>query len=208
MRGWGWASAGLRSPRWPLRPRGHGGLSQLGAYERPARPRRRGGARGHGDSGAAGQVSPAVLAAAAVAGVREVLLHRRRPGHRCARLWHGDRRAGGQDRRAGQRLGGGGEAAGVRRGGIDSIAGPSEVLIVADRDNDPRWIAADLLAQAEHDARAQSILFADDAAFADRVESGGGGCCWSVCRAPPSPGRAGATTVWSLSCLRSRPRRR
>ena len=42
--------------------------------------------------------------------------------------------------------------------GIDMIAGPSEVLVVADRDNDPAWIAADLLAQAEHDVAAQAIL--------------------------------------------------
>jgi len=53
--------------------------------------------------------------------------------------------------------------------GIDSIAGPSEVLIVADRDNKPEWIAADLLAQAEHDAAAQSILITDDADFAEAV---------------------------------------
>lgn len=55
--------------------------------------------------------------------------------------------------------------------GIDMIAGPSEVLVVADRDNDPAWIAADLLAQAEHDASAQSILITDDAALAQDVES-------------------------------------
>jgi histidinol dehydrogenase len=54
--------------------------------------------------------------------------------------------------------------------GIDMIAGPSEVLIVADAANDPDWIAADLLAQAEHDVAAQSILITDDAAFADSVE--------------------------------------
>jgi histidinol dehydrogenase len=53
--------------------------------------------------------------------------------------------------------------------GIDAIAGPSEVLVIADRDNDPEWIAADLLAQAEHDTAAQSILMTDDAAFADAV---------------------------------------
>jgi histidinol dehydrogenase len=53
--------------------------------------------------------------------------------------------------------------------GIDSIAGPSEVLIVADKDNRPDWIAADLLAQAEHDANAQSILITDDAAFGSAV---------------------------------------
>jgi histidinol dehydrogenase len=55
--------------------------------------------------------------------------------------------------------------------GIDTVAGPSEVLIVADRGNDPAWIAADLLAQAEHDAAAQSILVTDDAGFAARVEA-------------------------------------
>ncbi|MCX7302884.1 MAG: histidinol dehydrogenase, partial [Hyphomicrobiales bacterium] len=55
--------------------------------------------------------------------------------------------------------------------GIDMIAGPSEVLVVADRDNDPDWIAADLLAQAEHDVSAQSILLTDDAEFARAVEA-------------------------------------
>jgi histidinol dehydrogenase len=53
--------------------------------------------------------------------------------------------------------------------GIDSVAGPSEVFIIADALNDPTIIAADLLAQAEHDAVAQSILFTDDAAFGQRV---------------------------------------
>ncbi len=55
------------------------------------------------------------------------------------------------------------------RVGIDSIAGPSEILVVADADNDPSWIAIDLLSQAEHDEAAQSILLTDDAGFADRV---------------------------------------
>ncbi len=55
--------------------------------------------------------------------------------------------------------------------GIDMIAGPSEVLVIADRNNNPDWIAADLLAQAEHDSAAQSILITDDAAFANAVES-------------------------------------
>jgi histidinol dehydrogenase len=54
--------------------------------------------------------------------------------------------------------------------GIDMIAGPSEVLILADNTGNPDWIAADLLAQAEHDASAQSILITDDAALADQVE--------------------------------------
>jgi histidinol dehydrogenase len=53
--------------------------------------------------------------------------------------------------------------------GIDSIAGPSEVLIIADKDNDPEWLAADLLAQAEHDTAAQSILMTDSAELAGRV---------------------------------------
>ncbi|AMS44144.1 histidinol dehydrogenase [Aminobacter aminovorans] len=55
--------------------------------------------------------------------------------------------------------------------GIDMIAGPSEVLIVADSDNDPDWLAADLLAQAEHDVSAQSILITNDAAFGKSVEA-------------------------------------
>jgi histidinol dehydrogenase len=53
--------------------------------------------------------------------------------------------------------------------GIDMVAGPSEILVVADAANDPDWIAIDLLSQAEHDATAQSILITDDARFADDV---------------------------------------
>ena len=53
--------------------------------------------------------------------------------------------------------------------GIDSIAGPSEILVIADGQNNPDWIAADLLSQAEHDASSQSILITDDAAFAGKV---------------------------------------
>ncbi|MGB9368729.1 MAG: histidinol dehydrogenase [Xanthobacteraceae bacterium] len=56
------------------------------------------------------------------------------------------------------------------RVGIDMIAGPSEVLVIADRGANPEWIAADLLAQAEHDTAAQAILITDDAALADAVE--------------------------------------
>ena len=55
--------------------------------------------------------------------------------------------------------------------GIDMIAGPSEVLVIADRSGNAGWIAADLLAQAEHDVNAQSILITDDAALADDVEA-------------------------------------
>ena len=53
--------------------------------------------------------------------------------------------------------------------GIDMVAGPSEILVVADAKNDSEWIAADLLSQAEHDPTSQSILFTDDAGFADAV---------------------------------------
>jgi histidinol dehydrogenase len=56
------------------------------------------------------------------------------------------------------------------RVGIDMIAGPSEVLILADRNGHPEWIAGDLLAQAEHDSSAQAILVTDDRALADAVE--------------------------------------
>jgi histidinol dehydrogenase len=53
--------------------------------------------------------------------------------------------------------------------GIDAIAGPSEILVVADGKNDPAWIAADLLSQAEHDRSAQAMLITDDARFGERV---------------------------------------
>ncbi|MDA3888210.1 MAG: histidinol dehydrogenase [Allgaiera sp.] len=55
------------------------------------------------------------------------------------------------------------------RVGIDMIAGPSEILVIADGDNDPDWIALDLLSQAEHDESAQAILITDDAGFGQRV---------------------------------------
>ena len=55
--------------------------------------------------------------------------------------------------------------------GIDALAGPSEIVVVADGANDPDWIAADLLSQAEHDPAAKSVLITDDAAFAARVEA-------------------------------------
>lgn len=54
--------------------------------------------------------------------------------------------------------------------GIDALAGPSEIVVVADKHNNPDWIAADLLSQAEHDPAAQSILITDDEAFAAAVE--------------------------------------
>jgi histidinol dehydrogenase len=53
--------------------------------------------------------------------------------------------------------------------GIDMIAGPSEILVIADKHNNPAWIATDLLSQAEHDESAQSLLITDDAAFGQAV---------------------------------------
>jgi len=53
--------------------------------------------------------------------------------------------------------------------GIDTIAGPSEILVLADNKNDPTWVAADMLSQAEHDTKAQAILMTDDENFADQV---------------------------------------
>jgi len=55
--------------------------------------------------------------------------------------------------------------------GIDLIAGPSEILVIADKDNKPEWVASDLIAQAEHDERAQSILITDDEEFSSKVLS-------------------------------------
>tara|TARA_A100001391_G_scaffold7621_5_gene4905 strand:+ start:15643 stop:16920 length:1278 start_codon:yes stop_codon:yes gene_type:complete len=55
--------------------------------------------------------------------------------------------------------------------GIDMVAGPSEILVIADGKSNPAWIAADLLSQAEHDPSSQSILITDDGAFADKVEA-------------------------------------
>lgn len=55
--------------------------------------------------------------------------------------------------------------------GIDMVAGPSEIVVVADAKNQPDWIAADLLSQAEHDPTSQSILFTDDSNFADEVSA-------------------------------------
>ena len=99
------------------------------------------------------------------------LSHRRRAGRGRAGLRHRERARRGQDRRPRQRLRRRRQAPGVRLVGIDSIAGPSEVLVIADRDNDPEWLAADLLAQAEHDTAAQAILMTDDAGLAERVKA-------------------------------------
>jgi len=116
-----------------------------------------------------GELNPLVLAAAKLAGVTEIC--RIGGAQAIAALAYGTETIRPVDKIVGP---GNAYVAAAKRQvfgtvGIDSIAGPSEVLIIADRDNDPDWIAADLLAQAEHDTAAQSILMTDDAAFADAV---------------------------------------
>lgn len=119
----------------------------------------------------AGAISPLVLAAAKIAGVDEI--YRVGGAQAVAALAYGT-----ETIRPVSKIVGPGNAyvAEAKRQvfgtvGIDMIAGPSEVLVIADGDNDPNWIAADLLAQAEHDASAQSILITDDQKLANAVEA-------------------------------------
>ena len=89
--------------------------------------------------------------------------------------------------------------------GIDMIAGPSEVLVIADDTGNAGWIAADLLAQAEHDVNAQSILITDSAALADEVERAVRSAARRPCRAPRSRGPRGtisAPSSWSRTSTR------
>jgi len=114
-------------------------------------------------------VNPLVLAAARLAGVAEI--YRIGGAQAVGALAYGTATIAAVDKIVGP--GNAYVAAAKRRVfgivGIDMIAGPSEILVVADGANDPAWIAADLLSQAEHDVAAQSILITDDADFADRV---------------------------------------
>jgi histidinol dehydrogenase len=116
-----------------------------------------------------GDVNPLVLAAAALAGVDEVW--RIGGAQAIAALAYGTDRIRPVDVIVGPGNAWVAEAKRQLYGvvGIDMVAGPSEIVVVADRDNDPEWIAADLLSQAEHDPTSQSILFTDDGAFADAV---------------------------------------
>jgi histidinol dehydrogenase len=119
----------------------------------------------------AGVINPLVLVAADLAGVSEI--YRVGGAHAVAALAYGTATIKPVVKIVGP---GNAYVAAAKRQvfgtvGIDMIAGPSEVLIVADGANDPDWIAADLLAQAEHDAAAQSILITDDAGFARTVEA-------------------------------------
>ena len=117
-----------------------------------------------------GRLDPLVLAAAARAGVDEI--YRVGGAQAVAALAYGTRTI-----RPVVKIVGPGNAyvAAAKRlvfgqVGIDMIAGPSEVLVIADQNANPAWIAADLLAQAEHDASAQSILITDSARLAEDVE--------------------------------------
>jgi histidinol dehydrogenase len=116
-----------------------------------------------------GVLNPLVLAAAELAGVDEV--YRIGGAQAIAALAYGTRMI-----RPVEKIVGPGNAyvAAAKRQlfgqvGIDVIAGPSEILVVAERGCDPDWIAADLLSQAEHDVQAQAILVTDSAELADRV---------------------------------------
>jgi histidinol dehydrogenase len=117
-----------------------------------------------------GKLSPLVLAAARLAGVDEI--YRVGGAQAVAALAYGTQSIAPVAKIVGP---GNAYVAAAKRlvfgkVGIDMIAGPSEVLILADKTGNADWIAADLLAQAEHDASAQSILITDDAALASQVE--------------------------------------
>ncbi len=118
-----------------------------------------------------GHIDPLVLAAAELAGVDEI--YRIGGAQAIAALAYGTASIAPVDKIVGP--GNAYVAAAKRRVfgkvGIDMIAGPSEVLIIADSSADPAWIAADLLAQAEHDKAAQSILVTDNAELASAVET-------------------------------------
>lgn len=118
-----------------------------------------------------GEISPLVLAAAEISGITEI--YRVGGAQAVAALAYGTETIRPVDKIIGP---GNAYVAAAKRQvfgkvGIDSIAGPSEILVVADAENDPSWIAIDLLSQAEHDEVAQAILITDDAAFADEVEA-------------------------------------
>ena len=117
-----------------------------------------------------GRLAPLVLAAAKLAGIDEI--YRVGGAQAVAALAHGTETIAPVAKIVGP---GNAYVAAAKRlvfgkVGIDLIAGPSEVLILADNSGHPDWIAADLLAQAEHDRNAQSILITDDAGLADAVE--------------------------------------
>jgi histidinol dehydrogenase len=116
-----------------------------------------------------GTVNPLVLAAAHIAGVDEIW--RVGGAQAIGALAYGTQRIKAVDVITGPGNAWVAEAKRQLYGvvGIDMVAGPSEILVIADRRNNPEWIAADLLSQAEHDPAAQAILITDDPVFADIV---------------------------------------
>lgn len=116
-----------------------------------------------------GDINPLVLAAASIAGIEEIW--RVGGAQAVAALAYGTDRIRPVDVITGPGNAWVAEAKRQLYGvvGIDMVAGPSEIVVVADGKNDPHWIAADLLSQSEHDPTSQSILFTDDASFADAV---------------------------------------
>ncbi len=118
-----------------------------------------------------GEINPLVLAAAKIAGVSEVW--RIGGAQAIAALAYGTERIAPVDVIVGPGNAWVAEAKRQLYGvvGIDMVAGPSEIVVVADGRNDPEWIAADLLSQAEHDPTSQSILFTDDDCFSGQVAS-------------------------------------
>ena len=116
-----------------------------------------------------GAVNPLVLAAAHLAGIDEIW--RIGGAQAIAALAYGTGRIAPVDVITGPGNAWVAEAKRQLYGvvGIDMVAGPSEILVIADAKNDPDWIAADLLSQAEHDPDAQSILITDDEGFAEQV---------------------------------------
>ncbi len=118
-----------------------------------------------------GAINPLVILAAQIAGVDEI--YRIGGAQAIAALAYGTPSVAPVDKITGP--GNAFVAAAKRRVfgkvGIDMIAGPSEILVIADKDNNPDWIALDLLSQAEHDESAQSILITDDADFASAVSA-------------------------------------
>ena len=154
----------------PLCPRRHRRLSKHGADERDPRAGRRRAPHRHGGAGAGRRAGPppSWLPPRSQESPRSIGVG---GAQAIAALAHGTETITPVDKIVGP---GHAYVAAAKRlvfgiVGIDMIAGPSEILVVADNANEPDWIAADLLSQAEHDGDAQAILMTDDAAFAARV---------------------------------------
>ncbi|KKW93788.1 histidinol dehydrogenase [Sphingobium chungbukense] len=140
-----------------------------------------------------GEINPLVLAAASIAGIEEIW--RVGGAQAVAALAYGTERIRPVDVITGPGNAWVAEAKRQLYGvvGIDMVAGPSEIVVVADAKNNPDWIAADLLSQSEHDPTSQSILFTDDMAFADAVAAA------VERRLPLLSTQAVATTSWNAN---------